>query len=61
MGAVKGWGLMLCGLRASSLAVLLGLCLGMGSVGHRDTDWLLPGLVFQEIDKMGRIKPATNS
>ena len=41
--------------------VLLWLCLGTGSLGHGDTDWLLSGLVFQEIDKMGRIKPAMNS
>lgn len=37
------------------------LCLGTGSLGHGDTEWLFSGLVFQEIDKMRRIKPAMNS
>lgn len=41
-------------------AVLLRLCLGTGSLEHGDTAWLISGLVFQEIDKVGRIKPATN-
>lgn len=53
--------LVLCGLPSLSWAVLLWLCLWMGSLGHGDTDWLLSGLVFQEINEMGRIKPAMNS
>lgn len=52
-----------CGLHSLSWAVLScsAMPLRTGSLGHGDTDWLLFGLVFQEIDKMGRIKPAMNS
>lgn len=52
---------MLCGLPTPNQDLLPQLSLVMGSLGHGDTHWFFSGLVFQEIDKIGRIKPAMNS